>query len=715
MNKIKILLFLLIISVSAYSQNILSEIIDGKYNAKQAPLVVFMQNDNYTMLAENGQMIVKYNSANKSIIDTLFQQLRIGAINIEHYEFSSNERKILIRTNTEKRNDGSVYSDYYVYTIAEKRIEKLSENGKQQSATISPNGRNVAFARDNNLYIKRLDYDMELAVTEDGEAGKISNGIPNLAYRQAFNASRMFEWSPDSRLLAFVRYDETDVRKFCLDLYPTLNSNDDFLNYNVSKLCYDYPTAGAKIPKTSVQVYDVFYKVTKEMDIPDTEDIYIPRILWTQKTDQLAIITLNRVQNRLNLLFANGRSTVCTSILVENADNYINTENIKLLQFLPDNQFIFVSERSGFNHIYLYSETGFLKQQITQGEWDITDFYGYNADKKIFYYQSTENSPLERHIFSVQNGRKVLLNKEKGTHNAYFSPNYTYYISDFSSAEIPNQISLRTSAGLIIDTLEDNATLAEQSIDLLPKEFFSFLTADSILLNGWIIKPIDFDSVKKYPVLILSTDNIYVQQIRNEWNVGWEQLLAQNNFIVVRIDPQGTDARGRDFRQSNYTQAGTTEAQNLIELTDYLSELLYIDKNKIGFFGSGLGAQAGLLAMSMSNNFNASIAVAPVIDWRFYSAPFAERIMKRPQENLANYEKSSPLKNAEKLNGKLLLIHGTADEEVNLQNSLMYNKRLMELNKPFEFQLRINGGHSFTSDKWIHLYSKMMEFLKENL
>ncbi len=701
-----VLLFFLLLPIYAQEKknDFTQNLAKGMYNSPAVFPVVFMQDENYTSLGTDGKSIIKYQISTGKMQDTLFHSKDSSIVKIEDYRFSVDERKILIRTNTDQNG-----SEYFVCFLVENRIERLSEKGKQLEAVFSPNGRMVAFVRDHNVYLKKLDYGTEIAVTEDGEAGKTMNGMPDAAYQKAFSASRFFEWSPDSKFLAFVRFDETKVNNFCFDVYPEFNGDEELIGVDVKRHCNKYTMPGTAIPHASVMVYDPFYKTTKEMNIMRSGEMYIPRILWTLDEDQLAIVTLNRNQNKLNLVIANPRSTVCNVILKDEVSHYINIDNIRHISFLPGHQFVYLSEKSGYNHLSLYSNVGILKQQLTSGKWDVTGFYGYDAEKKVYYYQSSENSPLERDIYSIQaGGKKTLLSKEKGTHQAVFSPGFDYYLDYYSSTEVPGRVAICNASGHPVWKLK--AEKLVQTEDLLPKELFSFTTNQQVKLNGWIVKPAMVDN-KKYPVLICSG------KVQNEWSAGIEQFLVRNNYVVVCVEDRKATARGTELRQSSYMQIGSIEARDLLDAAAYLSTLPYIDKNRIGALGWGTDGLTCLLAMSSDENvFKAGIVIAPVTDWRFYNGTFTERYMRRPQENFTQYKHCSPLESAGNLQGRLLLIQGMADEDISLQQAFMYTQRLTKLNKSFEMQLYTNGNHCISNESdRIHLYNRIRDFVLKNL
>jgi len=508
---------------------------------------------------------------------------------------------------------------------------------------------------------------------------------------------------------------EFSFQKFLQDqndepqLYPTL-------------VKFKYPKAGEANSKVKVCVYDDFNKTTKIMQVPDNDgDFYIPRITFTHSPEQLIIFKLNRNQNRLEMFMANPKSTVTKLVLREEDRRYVDYANIDNIRFTADNmQFTWVGEKDGYRHIYLYNINGTLAQQITKGEWDVTDFYGFDETKKTVYYQSAEKSPLQRDVYSIDlKGNKKLLTDGKGTHKATFNSTFTLFVDNASAVSQLNKITICNSTGKVIRTLADNKDLKNNfdALNLPKKEFFSFTTSENVTLNGWMVKPKNFNSGKKYPVLMLQYSGPNSQQVLDNWNVGWEYYLAENGYVVACVDGRGTGARGAEFRKSTYEQLGILETRDQIETAKYLGNQSFIDKNRIGIWGWSYGGSMTIWAMCSGEKvFKAGIAVAPVTDWRFYNTAYTERFMRRPQENFTGYARTSALFQAEKLNGRLLLIHSTADDNVHFQNTLQFVNKLIEADKQFDMQVYPDKNHSILGVQTRrHLYTKMSEFLFENL
>jgi dipeptidyl-peptidase-4 len=718
-------LFILSFIIFYSSASLLYDITDGKFRPKAFDNPRSMKDgDNYTLLIDN-KAVVKYNYKTGAVVDTLFSVSRIKKSpvkSISGYELSPNEQKMLVYTNVKYRYRRTFTADYYVYDLKRNELIPLSDaGGAQEVPLFSPDSRYIAFARNNNLFMKKLDFNTEIAITKDGEAGKIINGTPDWVYEEEFEATRHFAWSPDSKLLAFTKFDETGVPEFSLQLFKN-QGNADELSVYPGSLKFKYPKAGESNSKVTVCVYDDFNKTTRTMKMLDDEtDFYIPRIKWTNSPDQLAIFKLNRNQNRLDMLLINPRSAIAKLALRQEDKYYVNYEFIDYVQFTADNQFFFaVSEKDGYSHIYQYRINGTLYKQITKGDWDVTDFYGYDEARKTVYFQSAEVSPMQRDIYAVDaKGIKVRLTNGKGTHNAFFNTTFTCFADNASSLEQPNVVSLYSNAGHLLRVIQKDDELQKTfgALHLPHKEFFSFTTSENVKLNGWMLKPVNFDGSKKYPVLQVQYSGPNSQEVLDKWNIGWEYYLASNGYVVVCVDGRGTGARGAEFRKCTYQQMGILEAKDQVETAKYMATLPFIDKDRLGIWGWSYGGSMTLWSMSTGEKvFKAGIAVAPVTDWHLYNTAYTERFMRRPQENFAGYEKTSAIGMAAKLNGKLLIIHGTADDNVHFQNTLLYVDKLTEAGKQFDMQIYTDKNHSILGKQTRrHLYTRMSEFLFNNL
>lgn len=717
--------FLLALCANILFANLLYDITDGKFRAKTAEIPRSMNDGEHYSLMINQKAVVKYNYKTGATVDTVFSiaHLKNSPIKqISGYEFSPNEAKLLVYTNVKYRYRRTFTADYYVYDIKRNELTTLSENGSQEVPLFSPNSRYIAFARQNNLFMKKLDFNTEIAITKDGQFGSIINGTPDWVYEEEFEKTRYFEWSPDSKLLAFVKFDETKVPEYSFPVYIDKTKEKDELTTYPSTYKFKYPKAGENNSVVSVCVYDDAYKSIKSMKLGDDEqDFYIPRIKWTNAADQLAIFKLNRNQNILDMLLANPKSTLSKLCLRQEDKYYVDYENIDFISFSSDNlSFIGVSEKDGYRHVYLYGINGVIKKQLTKGNWDVTNVYGFDEKKQVLYYQSAEVSPTQRDVYAIDTkGKKTRLTNGKGTHNADFNSTFTCFVDNASSIETPNVITLRTNSGLAIKVLENNAALASEvkSLNLPKKEFFNFTTSENIRLNGWIVKPVNFDPNKKYPVLQVQYSGPNSQQVLDTWRIDWEYYLPTQDYVVVCVDGRGTGARGAEFRKCTYEQLNMLETKDQVETAKYLAKQTYIDKDRIGIWGWSYGGTMTLFSMTTGEKvFKAGIAVAPVTDYRFYDTAYAERFMRRPQENFKGYDQSSALLRADKLQGNLLIIHGTADDNVHAQNTMLYIDKLVAADKQFEMQMYTDKNHSILGKQTRrHLYTRMSEFLFKNL
>ena len=726
MKRIKLVLILILCINFSYA-GLLYDILDGKYKAKaiDAPRSM-LDGEHYSALVKGGTAVVKYDYKTGGVVDTLFSVSRLKKSSLKQisgYEFSPNETKMLVYTNVKMNFRRTYTADYYVYDIKRNEITPLSENGSQEVPLFSPDGRYIAFARDNNLFMKKLDYNTEIAITTDGKPGSIINGTPDWVYEEEFDGKRYFDWSPDSKLLAFVKFDESKVPQYSFMKYLGNTDNKDEFSLYPTTFSFKYPKAGENNSTASVCVYEDLVKLTRTMKLgTDDGEFYIPRIKWTNSPEpQLAIFKLNRNQNRLDMLFANPRSTLSKLILRQDDKAYVEYENIDFIQFTADNKYFFaVTENDGYRHIYQYGINGIVVKQLTKGKWDVTNFYGFDEKKQVAYYQSAEASPLQRDVYSVDlNGKKTRLTDGKGTHIANFNTTLSLFVDNASSLSSPNVYTLRNVVGTTVRVMESNAALAAsfKASNFPQKEFFTFTTSENVKLNGWMIKPANLDASKKYPVLLVQYSGPNSQEVLDKWKVDWELYLASAGIIVACVDGRGTGARGSEFRKCTYQQLGLYETKDQVEAAKYLGQQAFVDKDRMGIWGWSYGGYMTLMAMTTGEKvFKAGVAVAPVTDWRFYDSAYTERYMRRPQENFKGYDASSVLPRADKLTGSLLIIHGSADDNVHTQNTMLFIDKLVAADKQFEMQLYTDKNHSILGKQTRHhLYTRLSEFLLKNL
>jgi len=632
-------------------------------------------------------------------------------ITLEEYEFSADEKKILIGTEVESIYRYSSKSFNYIYDLTSKKLSPLNVDEKVMYATFSPQADKIAYVKNNNLFYTDLANGQETQITFDGKKNEIINGASDWVYEEEFELVRAFEWSPDGNKIAFFRFDETNVKEWSMKMYNDLYPEE---------VRFKYPKAGEENSNVSVHVYHLEDNSIINMNIENPYE-YISRINWTNDSKQLAIQTFNRHQNELNIQLTDANSGKGKVILNEKNEKYVEVPTTEFLT--TKNQFIITSEKDGFNHLYLYNINGNLINQLTQGNWDVTAYYGVDEKKGLVYYQSAETSPLERQVYSVKlngSGKKQLTQK-KGHNEADFSSTFDYFINTHSDANLPFFVTVNDRNGKEKIVLQNNSTLVEtmNQTNLSKKEFFTINVNDQ-QLNAWRIKPANFDETKKYPVFMFVYGGPGSQMVENSWrssNYFWFQLLAQKGYMVVCVDNRGTGARGADFKKVTYKQLGKYEVEDQIAAAKYLATLPYVDGSRIGIFGWSYGGYMSSLCITKGATvFKTAIAVAPVTNWRFYDSIYTERYMQTPQENAAGYDDNSPINHVEKLKGNYLLVHGIADDNVHYQNTTEMTLSLVNANKQFTQMAYPNKNHGiFGGNTRLHLYTLMTNFILENL
>ncbi len=632
---------------------------------------------------------------------------------ISSYTFSDDENKILLESDPEQIYRHSYKANFFVYDRESKINQKVSEKGKQSYAIFSPKADKVAFVRDNNIFIKDLKGGTEIQVTADGEANKIINGATDWVYEEEFSIERAFFWSPDGTKIAFLRFDESKVKEFTLtnyfnELYP-----------NESK--YKYPKAGEKNAEVSVHIYDLAAKKTNKIEIEGEGDQYIPRIQWSNE-GELCIFRLNRYQNHLVILKADKKGK--TSVMFEEKNKYFIDIN-NHLTFVDKDKFIWMSEMDGYNHLYLYGTDGKMIRQLTKGEWEVTDFYGFDPQKKRIYFQAAAEKSMNREVYWVSTfaDEKVKLSTSAGKNEAVFSSNFQYYFNNYSTVTKPPVHAVyETEANTLVRVVEDNQKLVNllEEYKMGQHNYFKFKNEEGIELNGWMMLPDNFDPSKKYPVFMYVYGGPNTPSSINTWDNGnymWFRMLTQKGYIVATVDNRGTEPRGEKFRKCTYMELGKLETIDQISAAKYFGSLAYVDKNRIGIFGWSYGGYLSSLCISKGNEFfKMAIAVAPVTNWKWYDTIYTERYMRTPAENNSGYEDNSPINFADRIKGKYLLVHGISDDNVHFQHAAEMSRVLVEKNVDFEQLFYTNKNHSLRGGMTrLHLYKKMTNFILEHL
>lgn len=670
----------------------------------------------YTVLDANKIKLYAFKdgSFQKTIVDGADLSYEGKDVSIEEYSWNSDASMLLIGSDIEPIYRHSVKGNYYVLNLSTTKLIKIPGDGNVRLPDFSPDGKKVAYVRDNNMYVLDLATAKETALSTDGEWNKIIYGTMDWVYEEEFGITKGFEWSPDGKYIAYYRMDESKVKEFTLtfhgELYP-------------EEYRYKYPKAGEDNSLVDIYVYDIAAAKSVKMDAGSETDQYIPRMYWTYQPGKLVMFRLNRLQNHLDLVLADAVSGTSSVLLSEENKYYVDI--FDNTTFLKDGSgFVFTSEQSGYNHIYFYGMDGKLVKQLTSGSWEIQKVLGVDEKNRIVYFMSFEDGPMNSMLYSVNldgSGKKKI-SKETGIHEVTFSADYSYFINQFSDANTAPRYEIYDNKGKSQVVLEDNAALNARMKEygFTPKEFFTFKTSEGVELNGWMIKPANMEKGKKYPVLMYMYGGPGVNTVENSFgwfDFAWFEMLAQKGYIVVSVDNRGTGGRGEEFKKCTYMQLGKLEVADQIEAGKYLGTLDYVDKNRIGVFGWSFGGYLSTLCMTKGNDvFKAGIAVAPVTNWRYYDNIYTERFMRTPQENAEGYDQNSPMNHVKKLKGKYLLVHGTTDDNVHVQNSMDLISALVNANKDFEMFLYPNKNHGiYGGYTRYHLYNKMTEFLLKNL
>lgn len=663
--------------------------------------------------------IFVYSYATGEVVDTLLKQAWLtprdsaGPIRFSSYALSENENLILLKTDPEQIYRHSSREHNFIFNRTTKSLIALSPHGKQAYAEFSPNGKQIAFMRDNNLFLVHLESWIETQLTFDGKNNEIINGGTDWVYEEEFGFTRAFFWSPDSKKLLYYKFDERQVPEFVMPIYDGLYPTN---------FTFKYPKAGEKNAIVSMHMVDVTTNDHMLVPTGENQDMYIARAGWTNDANVAWIQRLNRHQNKLELLFVDAATAQSEVILTEQSEQWVDVHDD--LTFLPDGKhFIWSSERSGYNQLYRFALSGQLVDTLTKGPFELTSFYGYDARSKTIYYASAYPTPMERTVYAaeVETGRATKLSITRGMNRAGFSADYSHFILYHTDANNPLTITLHNAAGAQLRVLQDNAALKKTmaAYQISKKEFFEFANQDGEKLNGFMIKPVDFNPKKRYPVLMYVYGGPGSQTV--DASLGayymWFQYLAQQGYVVVSIDNRGTGGRGATFKKCTYQQLGKYEIADQIDGAKYLGGLSYVDANRIAMFGWSYGGYMSSLAITKgAAQFKTAVAVAPVINWRFYDTIYTERYMRTPQENPSGYDDNSPSSYAEKLEGNYLLIHGTADDNVHFQNALVMVDKLVRANKQFDFMAYTDKNHGIGGGVTrLQLFTKITAYLQGNL
>ena len=720
MKKLSCFIILICLSFSIFAQKkiTLQEIWSGEFRAEYLSEIHPLNNPaeysvfTYDRTTKETRIDVR-SFINKNSQRTLLSSKDIPIQYFENYHFSSNEKRVLLGAQMQPIYRYTSSGLYFVYDFETKQLVPVFEK-PIINPQFSPDGSKVAFVFENNLYYLDIASAETIQITNDGKKNELINGLADWVYEEELELVSAFKWNPDSKQIAYFKFDESKVKEYDMQVY---NNN----NYP-SMQTFKYPKAGEDNSKVTAHLYSVSNKKNTAINLNKYECYYLPSLQWTAKPNELAITSMNRHQNHLQIIKVNTSNTTTKAIYEEQSNSYVEYNNH--LTFLDDNSFVLTSEKDGFNHLYHFSENGEELTQITKGEWTVTDFYDISSKGKKIYYQSTEGSSIERQLYeiSLNGNRKRALTTKKGQHTPYFNSDYSLYLDTFTSAAIAPKTTIRSTLGnKQLLTIKDNSELIDKLTPYqLAKKEFSTQTINGHELNTWMLKPSDFDPSKKYPVLLYQYSGPNSQQVSNKWNSSndfWFQMLVQKGYIVACIDGRGTGFKGQKFKTLTQNNLGKLETEDQIAFAKNLANLNYIDNNRIGIFGWSYGGTTALNCILKGNDvFKTAISVAPVTNWRYYDTIYTERFMKTPKENPSGYDDNSPIFHAEKLKGNLLLVHGTADDNVHLQNSIQMINALTLANKQFDLAIYTDKNHGiYGGNTRLHLYTKMTNYLLEKL
>ena len=723
-------LLMFVATMSAGGKLTLPDITSGKFAAKTVNGINPIEGtDTYARISQDGERVVCCSFKTGKELSVLFDVKNTMGCKIDgfdDYVLSPDGKRMLIQTKTERIYRRSFKADFYIYNIESRRLDRLSDGDKQQIPTWSPDGQQVAFVRGGNIFLVKLLYDnAEIQVTKDGKFNEVINGLPDWVNEEEFGFNSALTFNADGTMICWIRYDESKVKTYSLEMYKGMKpAKEEYAAYPGS-YSYKYPKAGEDNSTVSAWSYDIKSHKINRLQVPLDADGYMPRIKPTNDPMRIVVYTMNRHQDDLCLYAVNPRSTVAQLIIKEHVDKYVREEAMEGVKFVGD-KILLPSDRSGYTKLYIYNMNGQLQRTIGDGNYDITSVYGYDPKTGDVYYQAAALGATDRQVYVThKNGKTVRLTDREGWNTAFFSGDFQYFVNTWSDYNTPYVFTTRTREGKLINTIEDNKAVKQLVSDygFCKREPFSFTTSEGVALNGWMVKPKDFDANKKYPVIMHQYSGPGSQQVTNSWSAGsmgqggaFDSYLAQEGFIVVSVDGRGTGGRGSEFEKCTYLNLGNLESKDQVETALYVGSLPYVDKDRIGIWGWSYGGFNTLMSMSEGRGvFRAGVAIAPPTNWKYYDSVYTERYMRTPKENPDGYA-TNPIERASKLHGALLICHGTADDNVHPQNTYEYSEALVQADKDFRELFYTNRNHSiFGGNTRNHLLRQVAQFFKTEL
>lgn len=723
-------LLMFVATMSAGGKLTLPDITSGKFAAKTVNGINPIEGtDTYARISQDGERVVCCSFKTGKELSVLFDVKNTMGCKIDgfdDYVLSPDGKRMLIQTKTERIYRRSFKADFYIYNIESRRLDRLSDGDKQQIPTWSPDGQQVAFVRGGNIFLVKLLYDnAEIQVTKDGKSNEVINGLPDWVNEEEFGFNSALTFNADGTMICWLRYDESKVKTYSLEMYKGMKPAKEEYDTYPGLYSYKYPKAGEDNSTVSAWSYDIKSHKINRLQVPLDADGYMPRIKPTNDPMRIVVYTMNRHQDDLCLYAVNPRSTVAQLIIKEHVDKYVREEAMEGVKFVGD-KILLPSDRSGYTKLYIYNMNGQLQRTIGDGNYDITSVYGYDPKTGDVYYQAAALGATDRQVYVThKNGKTVRLTDREGWNTAFFSGDFQYFVNTWSDYNTPYVFTTRTREGKLINTIEDNKAVKQLVSDygFCKREPFSFTTSEGVVLNGWMVKPKDFDANKKYPVIMHQYSGPGSQQVTNSWSAGsmgqggaFDSYLAQEGFIVVSVDGRGTGGRGSEFEKCTYLNLGNLESKDQVETALYVGSLPYVDKDRIGIWGWSYGGFNTLMSMSEGRGvFRAGVAIAPPTNWKYYDSVYTERYMRTPKENPDGYA-TNPIERASKLHGALLICHGTADDNVHPQNTYEYSEALVQADKDFRELFYTNRNHSiFGGNTRNHLLRQVAQFFKTEL
>ncbi len=723
-------LLMFVATMSAGGKLTLPDITSGKFAAKTVNGINPIEGtDTYARISQDGERVVCCSFKTGKELSVLFDVKNTMGCKIDgfdDYVLSPDGKRMLIQTKTERIYRRSFKADFYIYNIESRRLDRLSDGDKQQIPTWSPDGQQVAFVRGGNIFLVKLLYDnAEIQVTKDGKFNEVINGLPDWVNEEEFGFNSALTFNADGTMICWLRYDESKVKTYSLEMYKGMKPAKEEYDTYPGFYSYKYPKAGEDNSTVSAWSYDIKSHKINRLQVPLDADGYMPRIKPTNDPMRIVVYTMNRHQDDLCLYAVNPRSTVAQLIIKEHVDKYVREEAMEGVKFVGD-KILLPSDRSGYTKLYIYNMNGQLQRTIGDGNYDITSVYGYDPKTGDVYYQAAALGATDRQVYVThKNGKTVRLTDREGWNTAFFSGDFQYFVNTWSDYNTPYVFTTRTREGKLINTIEDNKAVKQLVSDygFCKREPFSFTTSEGVVLNGWMVKPKDFDANKKYPVIMHQYSGPGSQQVTNSWSAGsmgqggaFDSYLAQEGFIVVSVDGRGTGGRGSEFEKCTYLNLGNLESKDQVETALYVGSLPYVDKDRIGIWGWSYGGFNTLMSMSEGRGvFRAGVAIAPPTNWKYYDSVYTERYMRTPKENPDGYA-TNPIERAPKLHGALLICHGTADDNVHPQNTYEYSEALVQADKDFRELFYTNRNHSiFGGNTRNHLLRQVAQFFKTEL